>query len=485
MPTGLIFFPKAIRTKKEFLKFLLLFGLLHNIILCRSYMHDKKNHKLLIKGGYILSMDTAIGDIPVGDVLIEGQVITQIAKHIAVDEKDGTIIDASGMVVMPGLIDNHRHMWQGLIPGVSSNHTFGEYFGYALDTLSPKFTPDDASLGDELAAYEAMNAGVTTLLDWSHIAYTPDHAIGAIEGLKRSGIRAVYAYGPPARSKEWFDSNAQPSPEDVRHVLQNNLGGHVTGALAIRGPEFSTMERVKADITLARELGVHVTMHAGIPGFHEKTPSAKLINDAGLMGSDLTFVHCNAMTVEDFKLIAKGNAHVSCSPEVEMQMGLGRSPLDLMLEGGVKPTVSVDVVTAIDGHLLLQLRFLLQRQREEDQRKAFVESGKPLPTLPLKDRDVLPYVTTYPALSLGMQDAIGSLAPQKQADIILVALQDPNTFLREPSVALVQSVHPGNIDTVIIAGKIVKQHRQLLQQERIKKLYKEAEKANHRLLGVA
>jgi len=123
---------------------------------------------------------------------------------------------------------------------------------------------------------------------------------------------------------------------------------------------------------------------------------------------------------------------------------------------------------AIDGHLLTQLRFLLQRQREEDYTKAFKETGKPLQTLPIKDRDVLPYVTTYAALSVGMQDTIGSLTPKKQADIILIDMQAPNTFLREPSVALVQSVNPGNVDTVIIAGKVVKRNKQLLPQERIK-----------------
>jgi 5-methylthioadenosine/S-adenosylhomocysteine deaminase len=439
------------------------------------------NKKILIKDGYVITMDGKLGDIADGAVLIEDGQIVKVGKDV--DAHGAEVMDARGMIVMPGLIDNHRHMWQGLIRGASANHTFGEYFGFSLEKLSAKFTPEDIYLGNLLCAYEALNDGVTTVLDWSHATNTIDHAKAAVKGLEDAGGRAVFAYGPP--SIEWWNPKGQPNPDDVRAVHEHisKKKGLVSMAIAIRGPEFSDMDRVKADIALARELKIRVTMHAGIPGFHDKTPSAKLIDQAGLLGDDITFVHCNAMHEDDFALIAKKGAHVSGSPEVEMQMGFGPSPMGTMLKGGAKPTVSVDVVTAVGGHLLTQLRFMLQTQRMFDNLAAVQASGgKPLESLPVKTKEVLPYVTTNPAESLGMADKIGSLTPGKQADIILVNMNDFNMFLSEPSAALVQSAHPGNVDTVMVAGNIVKRKGKLLASG-LDQLREKAAKANARLLA--
>lgn len=437
------------------------------------------HRKLLIRAGYLITMDDSYRDLPVGDVLIDGPTIVDVAENIPV--ADGCeVIDARGMVVTPGLIDNHRHMWQGLVRGVSANHTFGQYFAHTLEEISGRFTPDDLYLGNLLTAYEAVDAGVTTVLDWSHALNTPAHAVAARQALADSGVRAVLAYGPP--SIEWWQSDGQPAAADVERLYRRFRWDDLVGfALAIRGPEFSQMNRVKADIALARELGVNVTMHAGIPGFHHSTPSVRLLAEAGLLGSDLTFVHCNAMTVDDFTTIARSGGHVSFSPEVEMQKGFGTSPLGTSLEGGIRPTVSLDVVTAIGGSLLTQLRFLLQTQRLADHQAALDRTGEPLDALPLATRDVLPYVTGYPAASLALEHRIGSLTPGKQADLVLFDAEDLNMFLSEPTAALVQSAHPGNIHTVLVAGRTVKRHRQLVGVN-LDDLRRRARAANRRLL---
>lgn len=439
------------------------------------------NRQLLIRGGYVLTMNDDLGDLPCGDVLIDGSQITDIAPTVAVaDGWDGDVIDAGGMLVTPGFIDNHRHMWQSLIRGVSANFTFGQYFAHSLEILSGRYTPDDIYLGNLLSAYEALDAGTTTILDWSHALNTPAHAEAALRGLEDSGARAVLAYGPP--SVEWWLSDGQPKDADVIRLADRiTRGGLVSLGLAIRGPEFSTMERVRSDLALARELGITITMHAGVPGFHHATPSARLLADAGLLDADLTFVHCNAMTEADFTLIAQAGAHVSCSPEVEMQKGFGFAPLSAILAGGARPTVSVDVVTAIGGQLLTQVRFLLQTQRALDHQAAFEQTGAPLPELPITTRDVLPYVTTHPAASLRQDHRIGQLTPGRQADLVLIDTGDLNVLLSEPSAALVQSVHPGNIDTVLVAGRIVKQHRRLVGVD-LDRLRRKARHAHRRLL---
>ena len=442
---------------------------------------DRWPHQLLIRGGHVLTMDSRLGALPTGDVLVEGSRIAQLGANVRLPSGwHGEVIDASGMLVTPGLIDNHRHLWQSLIRGQSANLTFAEYFTHALEHLSGKFTPEDIYLGNLLSAYEALDAGVTTVLDWSHALNTPEHAAAAVQALADSAARAVFAYGPP--STQWWDSDGPPASHDVTRLHawhQTRNQGQVGFALAIRGPEFSTERRWRDDLALARDLGIRVTMHAGVPGFHQRTPSARLIAKADLLGEDLIFVHCNAMTGDDFWTIAQAGAHVSCSPEVEMQKGFGFSPLATALAAGARPTVSVDVVTAIGGDLLSQLRFLLQTQRALDHQAAFELTGAPLPRLPITTSDVLPYVTSYAAASLGLPQ-IGTLSPGMQADLVLFDLRDLNLLLAEPSAALVQSAHPGNVDTVLVAGRVVKRHKQLVGLD-LEQLRAKARQASHRL----
>jgi cytosine/adenosine deaminase-related metal-dependent hydrolase len=431
----------------------------------------------LIKGGYVLTMDPALGDLPTGEVLIDGDEIVQVATRVDSHRASrAEKIDASGMIVMPGLIDNHRHMWESLIRGYAANLTFDQYFGAVLFGVSPRLTPDDVFLGNLLGAYEALDSGITTILDWSHGTNTQEHAVQAIRGLQRSGARAVFAYGSPAGNPS---PDAPPAPDDVRaaHAL---LADDPLVGLAVAGasPEFVDMGRVAADIALARELGVNITMHAlGGPA----GSSPRLLDDAGLMGSDLTFIHCNAFTRDDFELVAAHGAHISSAPEVEMQMGLGASPLTLMLASGINPTVSVDIVAAVGGDLFNPLRFILQTQRMFDHLAA-LENGAPLPSLPVSTRDVLPYATTHSAASLGLADRIGSLTPGKQADVTLVSALDLNMFLAEPSAALVQAAHPGNVDTVLVAGRVVKRHKELVDVD-LAPLRRKAQRASQRLLA--
>jgi 5-methylthioadenosine/S-adenosylhomocysteine deaminase len=431
----------------------------------------------LIKGGYVLTMDGALGDLQTGEVLIVDDEIVAVAPRVT-DPRASRAekIDATGMIVMPGMVDNHRHMWLSLIRGFAANLTFDQYFGAALFGVSPRLTPDDVFVGNLLSAYEALDSGVTTVLDWSHGTNTHEHALAAIEGLKRSGARAVFAYGAPASN---LSPDSPPDPDDVRaaHALLAN-DPLVDLAVAAASPEFVALGRVAADIALARELGVTITMHA-LGGPSGSSP--QLLDDAGLMGDDITFIHCNAFTQQDFEIVADHGAHISSSPEVEMQMGLGPAPLATMLAAGVTPTVSVDIVAAVGGDMFKPMRFILQTQRMFDHLEA-QEGGTPLPSLLHTTRDVLPYATTNAAASLAMADRIGSLTPGKQADIAIVNALDLNLFLAEPSAALVQAAEPGNVDTVLVAGRVVKSGGLLVGVD-LAPLRQRARLANQRLLA--
>jgi len=440
--------------------------------------HGGENYapaKRLIDNGYIITMDPELGSFK-GDILLDGDKIVQIAPEIK-PSKGVQKIDARDMIVMPGLIDNHRHMWQGVIHGMATDLTFGEYFQQVLFGASTKFTPDDVYLGNLLASYEAIDSGVTTVLDWSHINLTRGHALAAIKALDKAKIRAVFAYGAPVTSTT---PDGTPTMDDLKAAKNRTDKSPLLGfAVATNTPELNPATRPKffQDVARARELGVPITMHAGfVPG----SPFIQELHDEGLLANDMTFVHSNKYTKEDFELIANAGAHVSSSPESEIQMNFGEIPLAAMIEAGVKPTVSLDTPSTSTGDLFSQLRMFVQTQREIEQQKAEA-AGTPLQQQPYKLRDALAWATINAAESLGLEDKIGSLKLGKQADIILIRATNLNIFLDKPEDAVVQA-HPGNVDTVIIAGRILKRHGELVGANNLHVLREKAREAYQRLV---
>lgn len=418
-----------------------------------SAAQPNQGNYTLIRGGHVLTLDPQLGELPRGDVLILGDQIVQVAPNLNLPGP-GEIIDAEGMVVAPGLVDNHRHLWATLLRGFSADHSFGDYFGQVLLTVSPKLTTDDVYLGCLLGAYEALNTGVTTVLDWNHGTNTRDHALSAVTALRDSGIRALFGYSSPAADSVRAD--APPSVIDLDAVYGMVEYDPLVGmAVATRNPESADtagLQRIADDVAQARRLGVPVTLHTG---FGSGRSAPQWLADEGLLGPDMTLVHGNAFTPAELALIAGAGAWVSVSPDTELQMGLGAPPLRAMLDAGVRPTVSVDVVTAADSDLRVQLRLLLQTQRMLDH-----AAGLGGPLLPYSA--ALAYVTGHAAASLGLDDRIGVLAPGRQADLVLIDLADPGLAPVDDATLAVLTAPASAVDTVLVAGRAAKRNGQLV-----------------------
>ncbi|HEV2873224.1 MAG TPA: amidohydrolase family protein, partial [Actinomycetota bacterium] len=216
--------------------------------------------RLLLRGGTVLTVDPDLGDLPKGDVLIEGDTIAQVAPQI---DADAEVVDASGMIVIPGFVDTHRHTWEAAIRGCAPNATLGTYFVEILDSFAPLYRPEDVYASNLAGALECINAGITTLVDWSHINNTPEHPDAAIRGLQEAGIRAQYAYGSANTSLNdyWNDSKIAIPGDDVRRVRDTYFSsddGLLTMALAARGPTYCCNDVVKAEWALAREVGIPI-----------------------------------------------------------------------------------------------------------------------------------------------------------------------------------------------------------------------------------
>ena len=423
------------------------------------------SERVLIRGGHVLSMDKEIGDVFGGDVLIEDDRIAAVGREL--DVVDAETIDASDCIVLPGFVDSHRHTWETVIRGIAPDVSLAGYFEVVLDQLAPAYRPEDVYAGNYLGSLEAIDAGVTTILDWSHINNSPDHSDEAIRGLGQAGLRAVYCYGNPNTClADWWYTSTLEAPDDIRRIRDQYFSsddGLLTLAMGTRGPGFCTPEVVQHDWALAREVGAPISVHVGMGPYAGRFSMVQQLNELGLLGPDTTYIHCNYLSDEEFRLVADTGGKVSIAPTVEMIMGHGTPPTAKALEHGLRPSLSIDVVTTVPGDMFTQMRFLFAQARLLVHEEAFAAGNEAEPVL-LSSRDVLEFATIEGARVCGLDDRSGSLTPGKQADVVVLRCDQSNTYpIIDPVSTVVLQADTRNVDTVFVAGRALKRDGQLVE----------------------
>lgn len=416
--------------------------------------------RVLIRGGHVLTMDPQIGDIYYGDVLLEDDRIAAVGAALEVG--DAEVYDASDCIVMPGFIDSHRHTWETVIRGIAPDVSLSGYFDLVLDQLAPAYRPEDVYAGNLLGSLEALDAGVTTVLDWSHINNSPEHSDEAIRGLGDAKLRAVYCYGNPNTSlADWWYTSTLESPEDIRRVRTQYFSSDdqlLTLAMGTRGPGFCTPEVVRHDWELARDVGAPISVHVGMGPFAGRFSMVKQLDEMGLLGSDTTYIHCNYLSDEEFQLIADSGGKISISPTVEMTMGHGTPPTAKALAHGLRPSLSIDVVTTVPGDMFTQMRIMFALDRLLAHEAAFAAGNEEEPTL-LTSREVLEFATIEGARVCGLDERTGSLTPGKQADVVAIRCDQSNTYpVIDPVSTVVLQADTRNVDSVWVAGRPLKRN---------------------------
>jgi cytosine/adenosine deaminase-related metal-dependent hydrolase len=302
------------------------------------------------------------------------------------------------------------------------------------------------------------------MLDWSHISNTPDHADEAIRGLRDAGIRAVYAHGVPA-GVEWGGQSVLPHPEDVRRIRSRYFSSDdqlLTFAMALRVPGIATREVIAGDWALARELAARITAHVGMRMSGPRQRHVTDLADLGLLGPDVTYVHCNDSTDQELDLIAASGGTISIAPFIEMAMGHGYPPTGRLLERGVRPSLSVDVTTSGPGDMFTQMRTALAAERI----RAFPDDEGEVFAPTLTARDVLEFATIEGARACGLEAKIGSISPGKDADIVLLRTDMLNVApVNDPVAAVVLHADTSNVDSVLVRGRFVKREGRMLYDD--------------------
>jgi 5-methylthioadenosine/S-adenosylhomocysteine deaminase len=436
--------------------------------------------RILIKNGHVLSMDPSVGDFANADVLINGKKIEAIGPNLHVP--DAEVIDANGMIVMPGFIDTHHHQFEtalrsfladGILVNDGQPHSAVNYYEYILQKFSMVYRPQDVHINELFASLSQLDAGVTTVMDVSQIHHTPENSDAVVQALRDAGRRAVFGY-----FEGWGDTCQYPN--DARRLKTQHFASDdqllsmvMGGEIYIPGHENSW--------ALGRELGLPVALH--VVGTFGMAPLFDELAQAGKFGPDNIFIHMTGMSDLAWKAAADAGSHISLSVPIEMSMRHGMPPIQKALDLGMQPSLSSDVECTMSADPFTQMRATLTLQRSFVNEKALAGEDN-LPAL-LTARDVIRFATMEGAKGLKLDHKTGSLTPGKEADVVLLDTTALNVApLNHVPGAVVTLMDRSNVDTVLVAGKIRK-WRGLLLDADIAKLRRELEQSRDYLFEAA
>lgn len=428
--------------------------------------------RTLIKNGTIVTVDPQLGDIAGGDILIEGEKIAGVGHNLAAG--DAEIVDASRMIVIPGLVNSHIHTWELAVRGIGADWVSGrDYHGNMHGNLATRYTAEDNRVSNLLGALNQIDGGTTTVMDWCHNVTSAEMVDASLDGLQEAGIRAVFGHGsakPPPKpgDKPYYET---PFPrEGIERLRKGRLAsddGMITLAMAILGPDYATYEIAVQEIRLAREFGLINSAHTfGRPAASRtKFGMLRLAKDK-LLGPDHNIVHGNALSDEELKVCFDAGCTVAATPLAEMLNCPQPALLGRAEKFGGLTSLGTDVDVYFSSSMLQVLRHAFMHQREVDNRALNEVGHWPAQRHETNTRRALKWATIDGARVLRLDHKIGSITPGKQADLTLIRTDDLNMFGAEaggdPVHVVVMFAENSNVDTVLIAGQTMKKGGRLL-----------------------
>ncbi|MFJ9387855.1 amidohydrolase family protein [Nocardioides sp. NPDC101246] len=407
--------------------------------------------------GLVLTMDDARTVLPDADVLVVGTDIAAVGPALQVPE--GTVeVDASGGIVMPGMIDTHRHMWQTAMRGYGADWTLTQYFVWNYLEHGRKFRPQDIYAGNLLSAVEALDAGVTTSVDWSHNLHTVDHAEAATDALEEVPGRFVLAYGNiQAGPWEWSSTPEFRSFVERRMPRSEMLGFQM--AFDVTGdPKFPE----QAAFEVARDLGATVTTHAGVWGA-TNDDGIRLMYEHGFMTPGTVYVHAATLSDDSYQRIAATGGYASVAAESEASCGQGYPSSWALRRHGIPLSLSVDTSVWWSSDPFSAMRSTLNADRTREHHEAHA-TGETVTHIGVRAQDVVGWATRGGAAALGLSSLVGSLEPGKRADVVLLKNDaSPAMFpILNPYGHVVFQAGRGDVHTVVVNGRVVKHEGVLL-----------------------
>lgn len=404
------------------------------------------NPPVLVRGGHGLFPDRTSR---AADIAIRDGRIVAIGDSLAA-HGDEQVVDARGHLVLPGFVDTHRHMWLGSLTASSSDVPLFAYARQVNEGLGDPFTTEDLYAGVLWGAVQAINAGVTTVADWAHNVGSLADLDANVRALDDSGIRARLFFGGKASSSGDFSRYT----DQVRELYFLPRNNRIAIGLALRGPSMASAEDTEREFSLARELGLPISIHAGMAGL----PGAvEQLSAQRLLGDDVNYVHANELSDREWELVAESGGTVSATPTVDLTMGLGVHPATgPALAHGVAVGLGADTVAYGPSDLFGEMRLALATERARTNARAIARGEMPA-ELCYNHLDLLDVATKGGARVLGFHDTAGQLAVGHYGDLITIDLAGPHlNGFGDPLLAAFLGAGPRDVDTVIVNGRILK-----------------------------
>ena len=440
--------------------------------------------KILIKGGLALLFDGQTFKTEFKDILVEGNVISKVAdpgslSEAALDDSKLKILDASGKLVMPGLINAHTHAYMSLFRNYADDRDFWDWLS-AVQKVEEDMTEEDCYWGTLLNAIEMIKTGTTCFVDMNIKTAKKGHTTGPLSSCSGAandaGMRAVITRG--------LSGNANDEDSLVKFGRVIDEIETFKGNDRIRfwfGPHapYSCMADYLQKLTnAAKEYDCGITIHLSESvGEVENmlkdngvTP-IKYVSDLGLFDVPTIAAHCVQANMDDIRIMKEHGVSVAMNPKSNMKLGNGFMPAEEFLNGGVNLCLGTDGCGSNNTQNLFAEMNAAALIYKGDKQKAECISAE----------DVLKFATVNGAKAIGMEGKLGIIKEGALADIILLNLDEPEFYpMNNILSALAYSATGREVETVIIDGNIVMENNKIITMDP-QEVYGECEKISERL----
>ncbi|MGW4029223.1 amidohydrolase family protein [Streptomyces sp. NPDC004838] len=420
---------------------------------------------ILIKNATIVTMDAQYGSLEGADLLIRGNRIEAIGAGL--EGPADKVIDATGKIVIPGMIDTHIHMWQQPLRGIASELWTHDIYKNVVSRSRESFSPEDYETAVYACGVEMIDRGITGAIDFAHGLLTREHAEAVFNAHHRTGQRVLMGYGltlgyalDGQRYAEREQAEKFEHITELSRMVKTGDDALVQLGVGLSEIEAVGMERFRGEVEFARGLGLRSTLHQNAP--HQ----LRDMYEEGLLGSDLIPVHVNGASDEELRMVADADIAISVTPEVEVSVGRSLTVLNRAVKEGIKLCIGTDTPARVPLDLFSQLRISNTLMQAQDALQA--RDGGRLPLSPrensatLKPGQLLATTTVNAAHALGLGGRLGTLTPGSLADVVILNTGRFGGLVGDPAAYAVVFGTSADVETVVVGGDVRKEDGRLV-----------------------
>ena len=424
------------------------------------------DNSILIKNALILSPNTNFKNKQ--SILIKDNLIAEISSQI--DESNASkIIDATGKIVIPGLINTHTHLSMTLFRGLADDLSLDSWLNDHIWPMEANLNGDFCYIGALLGAVELIKSGTTTFSDMYF--YMEDVA----RAIDEAGIRAVLSYGMIDFDDEEKRKNEIKANLELFEACDGMADGRIKVFFGPHSPYTASEELLIKVRELADEynMGIHIHVSETQKEIEDVSSQKGLrpfeyLDKIGFLGPDVVAAHSVWLSDNEIEIIKKNNVKISHNPCSNMKLASGVAPVSKLIENDICVSIGTDGASSNNNLDLI----------EELKTASLLQKVSTLDPKVLNSDEAIAMGTIKGAEALGLESEIGSIEVGKKADIVLIDTNSANMVPDSSSLSsnIIYSANGSNVDTTICDGKILMENKKLtiLDEEEI---YAKARKA--------